>query len=337
MTRSAILSHYSQIAGSLRLDVPTMLRRVGLDAMCLIDPNMQIPAIRAVELIERSAIESRSQVFGVRLALARGVPDLGPLNLLLREEPNLRSALRSLHSYLHLHSRSIRFLLEEAGNMATLSVGFTMRSPLPYAAPQSTEMVLCGALQAIRWLVGPKWSPKAVCLSHPAPADLSKHRALLGCPVLFGQTIDALTMPRADLDHPIASSNPIARRYAEEYVRSLTVPSTADFQERVTTLIATLLPTGRCSAAAVAQHLGMNRSTLGRRLCAVGQTYSSLLQGTRVTLASRSCLSEWPLAEVAQQLGFADLSGFSRWFTFSFRCSATTWRKRQLSAQNRAA
>jgi AraC-like DNA-binding protein len=329
MTRSAILSHYAQVASSMQLDVAAMLRRVGLDAACLLNPNIPIPAIRAVELIELSAIEARSQNLGIRLALARGVPDLGPLNLLLREEPNLRSALRSMRSYFHLHSRSIRFALDEQGDIATLAIAFTLMAPLPFAAPQSTEMVVCGILQAIKWLIGTQWSPTLVCISHPAPADISAHRALLGCRVEFGHCFDGLVLPCGDLDRPITQSSPVLRKYAEEYVRSLASASPSDFQERVIGLIGALLPSGRCSATAVAHHLGMDRSTLSRRLAHVNQSYSSLLQATRVTLAGRSCLSGWPLAEVADQLGFADLSVFSRWFTRSFGCSARSWRRMQ--------
>lgn len=330
-TRSAILSHYAQVSAPLNIDIPAMLRRVGLDALCLVDPNMEIPAIRAVELIERSAIEARCPVFGVRLALARGVPDLGPLTLLLREEPDLRSALRSLHSYLHLHNRSVRFALQEEAGVAVLAVGFTIRSPLPFAAPQSMEMILCGVMQSIRWLIGSRWSPNYISISHPGPEQVRTHRSLFGCPVRFEQEFDGIVMPRSDLSRPISSSSPIARKYAEDYIKSLSTIS-RDFHQDVTALIATLLPTGRCSASAVARRLGMDRSTLSRRLAAQRDSYSALLQGTRMTLASRSCLSGVPLTEVAQQLGFADLSVFSRWFSRSFGCSASAWRRRQLRA-----
>jgi AraC-like DNA-binding protein len=310
------------------LDPAAMAKRFGIDTICLVDPNIPVPAIRVMELIETSAIEARSQVLGIKLALARGMPDLGPLNLLLREETNLRSALRSLNSYLHLHSRSTRFVLEETADTATLVTSFTLLK-LPFAAPQSTEMVVCGILQAIKWLVGTEWSPRLVCISHRSPVDIRTHRKLLGCPVEFGHSFDGLVLARTDLDRPIVHSSPLLRKYAAEYVQSLAGASSRGFQEIVSSLIAALLPSGRCSATTAARHLGMDRSTLSRRLAHVNQSYSSLLQSTRMTLASRSCLSGLPLAEVADQLGFADLSVFSRWFTKSFGCSATSWRRMQ--------
>jgi len=324
--RSATLSHYTQVASSMQLDPAAMLKRVGLDTMCLVDPNIPIPAIRLIQLIEYSAIEAGARDFGIRLALARGVPDLGPLNLLLREEPNLRSALRSMQSYLHLHSRSIRFVLQEHADRATLESDFAMTAPTPLLAPQSTEFIVCGMLQAIRWLIGTGWSPALMCVTHAARGDTRAYRSLLGCRLEFSQSFNGLVLKHADLDRPVTHSNPLLRKYAEEYVRTLAGVSISDLQEKVTELIAALLPTGRCSVTTVARHLGMDRSTLGRRLAHVNQSYSSILQATRVKLAGRSCLSGWPLAEVADQLGFADLSTFSRWFTSSFGCNAKTWR-----------
>jgi hypothetical protein len=53
--RSAILSHCAALCANLGINVPAMLKRVGLDAGCLIDPNVPIAATRAMELIERTA------------------------------------------------------------------------------------------------------------------------------------------------------------------------------------------------------------------------------------------------------------------------------------------
>jgi AraC-like DNA-binding protein len=325
--RSAILSHYAPLCASLGINVSTMLKRVGLDASCLANPNLPIAATRAMELIELSAMESSCHVFGVRLTLARGVPDLGPLNALLREEPDLRSALHSIQSYLHLHSRSVRYLLEEGPRVALLATSFTVNRTPPFVTPQSMEMVVCGTLQMIRVLMGATWSPIRVCYSHAGPESERQHRALLGCPVSFGQPFDGLVIPAKELDRAIAYSNPNVRHFAEVYLKSLS-RDTANFSGNVASLIAALLPSGRCSAGTVAGHLGMDRSTMSRRLASARESYSSLLQETRVELASRSCLSGSSLSDVAIQLGFSDLSVFSRWFHTSFGCSARLWRDR---------
>ncbi len=325
--RSVILSHYAEVTRSLEIDTAAMLRRTGIDAACLVDPDLPIPLTRAIELMEISAIESGVRDFGIRLALARGIPDIGPLNLLLREEPDLRSVLYSLQHYLPVHSRSMSVTIEERAGTAVLSSNFSAVAA-PYAATQSTEMVVCGLLQTLRWLMGPAWTPLRICFAHAGPRDTHPQRRLLRCTVAFGQAFDGLVLDGADLDLPVAHANPQMRQHAEQYVRSLAGASSPDFEDAVRRLILLLLPAGRCSAATVARHLGMDRTTLNRKLAKGGHTYSSLLQAARTTAAARACLSGRPMAELADQLGFSGLSTFSRWFSQSFGCTPRAWRHR---------
>jgi len=58
-----------------------------------------------------------------------------------------------------------------------------------------------------------------------------------------------------------------------------------------------------------------------------GETFSSILDGVRTELARRYIDDRGlPLSDVAYRLGFANLSGFSRWFRGEFNCSPTSWR-----------
>ena len=189
------------------------------------------------------------------------------------------------------------------------------------------EMVVCGMLQIIRSLLGANWSPLRLCLSHPGPQEPRGHRALLRCPVSFGQPMDGLVFAAADLERSIAHANPKVRRMAEAHMRVL-ARDTARFNSVVSSLIAALLPSGRCSASAVAGHLGIDRSTMSRRLLLANTSYSELLQEARMTLADRCRHTRNPLSEVALQLGFENPSAFSRWFRSSFGASARSWRKR---------
>jgi hypothetical protein len=112
-------------------------------------------------------------------------------------------------------------VLEEGERVATLTADFAVHRALPYATPQSMEMVVCGTLQTIRGLMGANWSPTRVCYSHAGPENERQHRTLLGCPVSFGQPFDGLVIPTKDLDRAIAYSNANVRHYAEEYIKSL--------------------------------------------------------------------------------------------------------------------
>jgi transcriptional regulator GlxA family with amidase domain len=78
----------------------------------------------------------------------------------------------------------------------------------------------------------------------------------------------------------------------------------------------------------VAQHLGVDRRTVHRKLLAEGTSFSALLAAERRALASRYVEgTDRPLTEVATLLGFAAPSAFSRWYRASYGRGAMTDRR----------
>jgi len=305
-----------------------MVKRVGLDSRCLVDSERRISFKAAAQLLELSAIESSAFDFGLRLSEANGVPDLGPLSLLLREEPNLRCALASLDRYLSVHSTGLTIRLRMQDSTRILCADFLTAVPAP--AKQAKEMITAGLFRLLAWLEGPQWRPQMVCFSHAAPSSIESHRRVFGCLVEFDHDFDGIVLREEDLSAPLVHANPKLRAHAERYLNTLVTADSAGFEDAVRKLIGALLPTGRCSVEAVAQRLGVDRSTLTRRLMRTGQSYTSILQSVRADLASqRVSASGSSLTSVADALGFSSLSAFSHWFQLAFGCSARAWRRMQ--------
>jgi AraC-like DNA-binding protein len=84
-------------------------------------------------------------------------------------------------------------------------------------------------------------------------------------------------------------------------------------------LVLRLLDGGSCNVETVAQHLGVDRRTMHRRLQAERTTFSAIYGDIQMELANRY-LGEagQPLSEIAIRLGFATPSGFSRWYRQHF-------------------
>lgn len=87
------------------------------------------------------------------------------------------------------------------------------------------------------------------------------------------------------------------------------------FSARVTLLIAGHLERGRVGVEAVAAQLHMSRHTLHKRLKEENLTFAALLEQIRRerALAYLKDRSK-SLVEIAEQLGFSELSAFSRAF-----------------------
>lgn len=329
-TRSSVLVGYADLARSLGLNPTRMLQRVCLDSRTLVDTELRVPVSVAAQLFELSAIESSTFDFGLRLAELRGVPDLGPLSLLLRQEPNFGRALNSLERYFSIHSTGLSLHLQMYDGVPIVCTELIDTAFGP--TRQAREMILAGLFRFLLWLKGGQWRPQRVCFTHGAPASTRSHRRVFGCPVDFDQDFDGLVLKRSDLDAPLAHADPVLHAHAERYLKSLLPESDADFAETVRKLIASLLPVGDCFAATVARCLGIDRSTLTRRLARSGETYGSILQSTRKTLAAqRVGDGSSSLTAVADSLGFSSSSAFSHWFQQTFGCSARNWRRSNTS------
>jgi AraC-like DNA-binding protein len=331
--RYAALSGYRALSDSLGLDWAPLMRSIGLDPAGLAAQDRWIPAAAVARLLEISAVASGREDFGLRLAEFRQLANLGPLALVIREEPDVRSVLEMLIRYEHTYNQAISIRLSEANGLATIRMDLDLGEPT--ATRQATELAV-GALHHIhRQLHGARWQPLSVCFSHPAPADISTHLRIFGHVTQFQREFAGIVLRAGDLAAPNKIADPLLRPYAHQFLNTIGPPAEATMAARVRALIEALLPTGHCSIAQVARSLGVDRRTVQRRLADSGETFSSLLDAVRAELAERQVPNpRRSLTEIAEELGFSELSAFSRWFRRRFGCSPSEWRGRsQAGAQ----
>ena len=200
-----------------------------------------------------------------------------------------------------------------------------MRGPVR----QSTELAIGVAFRTLRALLGPDWRPRRVCFAHDAPADRSVHERVFGRNVEFGHDFNGIVCARADLDRPNPNADPAMAKYAQQLLEASSAGSADNMSIQVRQLVVTLLGTGACTIDRVAQHLGVDRRTMHRRLASEGQTFSAIVDTVRRELAERYLKDRHrSLAEVSSLLGFAAPSGFSRWYRRQFSGRASDARAR---------
>lgn len=321
--RSAVLTGYVELAAELGLNPHLLLRSAGIDPRSLESADVRLDAAAVDLLLERSAGESGRPDFGVRLAGRRGISTLGPIALAAREEPDVRSAIRLITRYLTVHTPAVRATLDESGpdvvRLSAAGIEF---------GRQAVETTVTAATQVLRSFLGPEWMPAAVLFTHAAPPTPEPEIArVLGERIEYGREVNGVVCHPGDLD----ATNPLAdaglQPYARRYLESLAPADYEEIVDRVHSLVSALLPTGRCTADHVARSLGMDRKTLYRRLTAAGRTYSDVVDTVRTDGAQRYLRTEpgRSLTEIATELGFSELSAFSRWFSGRFGASPTAW------------
>ena len=146
--RYAALSGYGALSDSLGLDWAPLMRSAGLDPAGLAVQDRWIPAAAVARLLEISASASGREDFGLRLAGFRQLANLGPLALVIREEPDVRSVLEMLIRYEHAYNQAISISLSEADGLATIRVDLDLGEPA--GTRQATELAV-GALHHILW------------------------------------------------------------------------------------------------------------------------------------------------------------------------------------------
>ena len=325
LIRAACLTHYAEVARSGGIDPAKMLKSVGLPARGLTDPDTKIPSGGVRRLLEASASAAGIDDFGLRLAERGGLSNVGPVALVVRDQPTVGAALEALARYIHIHNESVRLRIERHGDIVAIVPVLLLGRPVP--ARQSAELLVGVAYRILSALLGSGWRPLDVHFAHPAPRNRATYRRFFNCNVAFGANFDAIMCPAVDMERPMAAADTSMARYAQSYVETIATRS-ATIEGKVRELIAALLPTGRCSLDRVAQHLGCDGRTVQRRLAEHGKGFSDILDEQRAEMAIRLVEDKArSLPAVAELLGFSAQSALARWFRDRFGCSITEWRK----------
>ena len=327
LVRSSILTEYRRLALSLDLDPLDLMDRAGIDRHNLEDPELTLPMRAVVELLEITALSADIPDFGLRLAEARGLPDLGPVSLMLREQASVRDALRTLIALLHLHSNAVYMHLEE-GEGTILTVDILTEGSVN--CRQAIDTSVASATTILRWLLGNDWVPESICFTHSRPLWSARYDRFSRCPIDYLQEFNGIVLHIADLERSLPPSSPVLRRQVERYIHGLSLVSSQTYVHRVTQVVAMALPRGEARAQIIAQCLGTDCRTLHRRLARSGLNFSAVLHSVRRDAAVQHMLgSDRPLSDIAEVLGFESLSAFTRWFGKAFGCAPRTWRLRQ--------
>jgi AraC-like DNA-binding protein len=322
--RAATLTNYEQIAAECGLDGRALVVEVGLPPRCVTDPDLPISAKQAAAALELAAERACEPAFGLRMAASRRLSNLGPLGLLLRDQPTLRRALEELILHIHVHNPAFSLTLEEADGWVSLREE-TVLDGAP-SVRQAVELAMGTTFRFLQIFLGEKWRPKMVSFRHAAPRNTSWHRRVFGNAISFGEEFNDIVCNARDLEAPNPGADPVMAKYSQR-VLEMDSGANAKMSARVRKLVVLLLPRGHCHADLVAEHLGVTRRTVYNHLAAEGISFKELVDGMRKELLN-SYLHEnaRTLSEVSGLLGFSELSVFSRWHRKQFGRTASQQR-----------
>lgn len=324
LVRAATLTNFLEVAHELGLNPLPLLREVGLSRALLSDPEQRIPAEAAVRLLELASTAARFPQFGLRMAESRQLSDFGVVSLLISHQRTLREALAVTMQYRHLLNDTLAMQLEDAGSLVIIREEVVATAP----SRQATELALGVLFRMCAAVMGGRWAPQSVNLTHEAPADLSLHRRVFACRLEFGSEFNGIVCLASDLDTPNPAADPAMARYAQSFVETLPWVNEPSVVLDVRKAIYLMLPGGRATTEYVAQALGLSVRTLQRQLDEADTSFTHLLGEVRRELAERYVTNpRYSLVRVSELLGYSNPSSFTRWFIAQFGAAPQQWRQ----------
>jgi AraC-like DNA-binding protein len=321
LIRCAALQGFEAAARTVGVSAPQQVHRLGLPRACLDEPERFIPYAAFIRLLEETAFQGRCPEFGLRLAQHQQATIEGPLTVLMRHAPSLNEALALGAQYGHVFSPAMRASLVPVVEQADLvDVTMNLHGGTPASCAQTTEFVLLGIVQVLRWLTDGQVRPVRVLLPHAAINSAQVYAHYLACECRFEATFAAVRVRRADLSLQLPARNPLLLQMARGYIEHHYGTAQPLLADRVRVLLRQRMAMGRVTQADIAQALTLHPKTLQRRLVQEGERFDALVDVARrerfVELLAQPTRPS--LAQIALMVGYSEQSALARscqrWF-----------------------
>ncbi|ARU88139.1 AraC family transcriptional regulator [Pseudomonas sp. M30-35] len=324
--RASTLSGYHAFALSKGLNPTELLAQAKLPSDILNSQETMISYRKFVNLLNISSLKSNDPLFGLHYGLHQGISVFGPLIYLIRNARNVGEALRDLGNYFHLHMGAAEVRIEVQGRHVLLCYQ-TEEQNLP-GLPQAAELAISVGAQLMRTLLGNRWQPQGVLLQHAPLASPNSYRRAWDVTPQFNSPYHAWLFDAKLLEIPLSSADEELHKLLQKHLDNLDELQLGELPGYVQQLLRNFLPNGRVTIEQIADYMMLSTRTLQRYLAEEGTSFQNLLDQTRESLATRYLRdSSTSLTQLAELLGYSELSAFSRAFQRWTGISPRQWKK----------
>lgn len=188
-------------------------------------------------------------------------------------------------------------------------------------------------LTRIRSAVGASWYPLRATFIHKSPTDniRSEFVRVFGKNITFEAPYLSLTMSNETFQHPttidIEGLYGTMQQVADRELGARR-EATGVAGQVIRMILEHLGDAKSINLDAIASSLGMSSRSLQLRLKQEGATFEQLVNNVRLGIAEEMLGgTTLPLGEIAHRLGFAELSGFTRWSVRHFHMPPSAYRE----------
>jgi AraC-like DNA-binding protein len=284
---------------------------LGLSGALLERPDARIPLGRFVALIERARSLTGEPALGFFLGMRMRIPAHGFLGFAAMTAGTLREALELAVRYAPTRTNALRLELRVLGGEANLFIDEL--ADLGPARDCILLMLTVGLWQIGQSLTGQELTGKAE-FPFDKPAYAERYGDL-SFDVSYSAPRTCMRFAAAQLDCTLSMANPTALNLAREQCeRALDALDAQALTTRVREALPRAEDAGFHSLEEVAATLGVSSRTLKRKLKAEGTAFTDILDQLAIEQARGLLRTALSVEQVAERMGYSDVSNFGRAF-----------------------
>ena len=296
-------------------DVDTIFGQVGIHLTDLSSPINAISLNQYCALFDVAARTTGNDNIGLEFGHNFAPKCLGAIGYTALSSPTLSAALRDMKKYFPAHQEQTSFDLIQDDDVLWLS--YHIHDPRIKNRRQDAELSLGMFHNIFKAALGANWSPLEIRFEHDRPDDVQEHETYFGAPVRFGRRTNAFAFHRHDLAARMPGQDPYLFAMVAAFLESRC--KRVDNIENLATVVrdqiklqlGDKLPT----LPKIANALGLTNVAFHKRLKAQHLLFPDLLRAARRELALHYLNDpDMSLTEIAYNLGYSELSAFSRAF-----------------------
>jgi AraC-like DNA-binding protein len=296
------------------LDAEALLRDAGISPALLQSPHGRVTAQNFGSLWLGVARVLDDELFGQDSRRMK-VGSFAMLCQMLVHSDTLNSALLRMARFFNLILDDFHCELETHADGACLTI---RERPGPSASRVfGYETLLMLQHGVACWLVGRRIPILAASFAYPKPSRSAEYHLMYSEQLRFNESTTSLQFDRSYLDLPVIQNE----RTVKEFVRQapanivLKYKNSNSLAAQIRRRLRTAARTDWPDFDTFAESLSMTPSTLRRRLEDEGQSFQAIKDQLRRDLAiDYLCHTSKSVAEIAEELGFAEASAFHRAF-----------------------
>lgn len=321
----------ADVLRSFGADPREVLESVGLEPNLFDSLERTILYTDLDRLLSEAMRATGCRDLGLHVGVLQGVDATGLVGLVSMNSLTVRDALGAIIAGLKTTDSGGAVWLDVRNGIA--ASGYSVVIDGVKNVEQFCDASAAILVNAMRQFCGADWRPDRVYLMNKPPQDLERFAQFFRAPVEHRAPASKMTFNSAVLDWPVKAHDPAYREILTPILEKAIESARADFMFAVKSVLNSHVGDGRLTRSEVSRALGVSVHILGRRLKSVGITFTDLAEQLKVERAQSLLLKGKHIGEISSDLGFADVSSFTRAFKKRVGHSPSQWREARMAGR----